>query len=472
MSFLMEMLSNGLEPEEVLAFVKKNYPRLGKKVMNALTGGMGAWEALGSIASDPEARRPPQTRKPPRTEDVAQFVSMQNRMSVPHQREQQARERFSQFLGGATRLGSLALGGYLGAQAGKGLPALAGSLGNLLSQKPDTDQAAETATSPVQQTMQSIQETIPEQMTPQGSNAQQIIEKMGLGPKIQNMLQAGNEPENIGMLSQMFLSPGQKKWLKGQTSDSFIDIVKEYIGSLGGMEKDRVPNEETIEEGVIEDQTTPQQKQQLEQLKGVGETIAAKEQPIPSQPPIVEEEAISESPQGIEEARMVRLPSGELGEVIDVRQGISTVRLLDGAERRQKNENLEKAPQDVIKAAQELLQIPEEERSAPLAYTAYSPENRKLYLMFHNGDIAEYDDIDEDIFEEITEGKFTPRTAGENQFGLWNQQDPKSRGATFFRHIIENPKYAKDKKGETWRYLRKGYDYWDKLRKKPKRKKS
>ena len=263
---------------------------------------------------------------------------------------------------------------------------------------------------------------------PQEKSAHEILDNLGISPRIE-ALKEKNPPDLVAKVIKRFLTPQQKSALKNETSKPIENLVEEYL------QETPPPNLETS----------------------------------PQQPEIPQEVQRKEMPRDFSK-NIVMTREGDIGKLIDEKQGISTIKLLGGEKRTRKDDELEHPPKDVITAAQDLLEIAEEDRSAPLAYTAYSPENSKLYLMFHNGDIAEYDDIEENIFEEITDGKFTPRTSGENQFGIWNPSDPKSRGATFYKYIRDNPKYSRANKNITWRYLRKGFDYWDKLRKKPKRK--
>lgn len=66
-------------------------------------------------------------------------------------------------------------------------------------------------------------------VAPPTSNSLQVIQQMGLGPKIDNLLQAGNSPETIGPLIEQLLSPGQKKWVGDQIKAGAIKPVRELV---------------------------------------------------------------------------------------------------------------------------------------------------------------------------------------------------------------------------------------------------
>lgn len=308
-----------------------------------------------------------------------------------------------------------------GAVAGRALQSAVPQISGLLSKrglpKAPGQQAPKAISAPTGQITQAIptNTTQATSVAPAAANAavgpssQDLIKQMGLDTKIDNLVQ-NNPPEVVSQAVKGILTPGQKTWLKSQTDQPIEEIVNEYIT-----------------------QNKPEEKPQ----------------------------------------KMALLPDGEIGKVVDERQGITTLEAEDGKTSNFKTDDLLEDPDEIITAVKDILKIPEAARSAPIAWTSYSPESKKLYVMFHSGKTVEYDDFSEEEFNDISQGKHSAKTTGGNIYGIWSPEDEeKSRGATFHNLIRTNPKYAKENEGKTWRYLQEGYDYWNRLRKRPKKKRS
>lgn len=217
---------------------------------------------------------------------------------------------------------------------------------------------------------------------------------------------------------------------------------------------------EQIEKG--EDKSTDEllkdfQKQQMSQkkkselMKGIESDVAK-----------------MESPTKLEKGSIVATPNGEVGELKSVRNKEA---LVDdqGKLHKLKIKDLQLPDEKVQQTVARLLEIPEIDKSSLINYWSYDPEDKELFLMFHNGETYKYLDVPEELETELSEAAISPRTKGENEFGAWSQEDPSSRGATFIQKLIAHPKYKKPGKGESlnpfYRKLRKGYDYWTSLRK-------
>lgn len=141
-----------------------------------------------------------------------------------------------------------------------------------------------------------------------------------------------------------------------------------------------------------------------------------------------------------------------------------------------KNE-LEEPPKSAVEAVTNYLNIPEKDRSSNVALFAWNPDERRAYFQFHNEDsFYEYTDVDPAVVDAIAEKRAIPKTQGGNEYGVWSQEDEESIGAALWKYIISTPKYAKNKKGEPvnpyYKKLPIKYDYWQKLRKPVRRKKS
>lgn len=169
-----------------------------------------------------------------------------------------------------------------------------------------------------------------------------------------------------------------------------------------------------------------------------------------------------------EKGSIVATPDGEVGEIKDIRQTEGLVDE-DGKLHKVKLSDIQMPDEKIQQTVARLLEIPEIDKSSIINYWAYDPTDKELFLMFHNGETYKYSDVPEELESELAEAGVSPKTKGENEFGAWAQDDPTSRGATFINKLISHPKYKRSTKGAEpnphYRKLRKGYDYWTKLRK-------
>lgn len=136
-------------------------------------------------------------------------------------------------------------------------------------------------------------------------------------------------------------------------------------------------------------------------------------------------------------------------------------------------DQLEKPPEDVVKAVSDILQIPEIDRSSNVSLFVYDPDESRAYFQFHDGSVYRYNNIDPQVVQDIAAKNATPITSGQNVYGAWSPEDPHgSLGAAFWAYLLKDPKYAKNKKGQpentNYKKLQTLYDYWVKLRKRKK----
>ena len=242
-------------------------------------------------------------------------------------------------------------------------------------------------------------------------SSQEIIKEMGLDKKIQNLLEANNSPEVISSAIKTMMSPGQKTWLKSQTNQPIEEIVNDYLQT-------RTPEEEKKE-------------------------------------------------------KLVALPDGKVGTLIDERQGIGSVELPDGKVARRKLADMDEEPPELEKQITDLIaSIPEDERSAVLAYASYTPDaefdidgkNVKSSFMgvqFHNGDFYMYPGVTKSQFDKVVSKAVKAKTTGENLWHAWTA-GKESRGAGMHQLIQELEKefgknFIKFKASE-------GYDYFKRIR--------
>ena len=224
------------------------------------------------------------------------------------------------------------------------------------------------------------------------------------------------------------------------------------------------PLEDIVEYGLT-GKITPEEKVEPE----------APQRAIQAPPPQLE----IEQPKQIKKGEIVYDPkTGIVGDLKDVKNKEG---LLDdnGKLHKVRLEDLKEPDEDVRKTVSRLLEIPEIDKSAQIAYWAYDKPSDELFVTYHNGETYKYLEVPDDIKQEIENSSAVPKTEGETVYGAWSQdQKPEyspqagkeivSRGATLSKLIIHNPKYKKPKKGQPpnplYRKLNKGYDYWQKLR--------
>lgn len=138
-------------------------------------------------------------------------------------------------------------------------------------------------------------------------------------------------------------------------------------------------------------------------------------------------------------------------------------------------EDITKPSEEIIQAVEQILQIPEVDRSSVVSLFTYDPSENKMYIQFHTGDTYKYMDVDPEKVYAVANKLGIPVTSGKNVFGAWSPEDKNSLGAALIQQIIKDPKYAKPKKGEppnpNFQKLETLFDYWSKLRKPTKKRK-
>lgn len=271
------------------------------------------------------------------------------------------------------------------------------------------------------------------------TTTQQIFSKYpGFVNKIEEMLSAKNTPEAIATYFKKF-NPSQIAKLEKEVGKPAEEIVKEYIAS----------------------------KPQTENVNPLDMGKSAEKVEISPEMDKVEEK----TPVSITKGSVAISPQG-VGEVKEIRNGKAIIDI-DGKKHQVDEEELEQEPEDVVQTVQELLKIPEVDKSSIVSLFTYDPDESKMYIQFHNGETYKYLDVDPEKVFKVANKMGIPVTEGKNIFGAWSPDDKKSLGAALIKEIISDPKYKKSRKGEkenpNYVKLETLYDYWEKLRKKPKR---
>jgi len=440
MNPISEGLSLGYTEDQILNFISQKYPAITKKIAKALKMGHEPKNILNFLAPF-----------------FSQFQSNPSiKASSPQDAYRQQRRHdieMNKKLVKDALITAGTIGG--GALAGRALQNVAPRIGNAVGGLFKTPQ--QTAEAPVAEAMgaQAQAPNIPiPPPAPKPIAEEEVYEKtknllrdLKISPKIFKLLDK-NAPENIPAILDKLVSGDEKAMIEKETGLPFSESIQKF-SKFVKKDIDKLSNK-----GI---------KQQFEAFHGE----------IPNQPKIL---PTKEAQKGGTEAKMVALPDGQVGTLLEERQGIGSVEMPDGKVRRLKSSDLELEPpevtQEVITAVQDLLKIPEVERSSVFNTTTYEPASKRMQIRFHNGETVEYDDVDEEVFNAITHGNRTATTKGGNIFGVFSPEDiEKSRGSTFHKEIRMNPKYAKSNEGKTWRYLRKGYVYWKGLERETKKRK-
>lgn len=69
--------------------------------------------------------------------------------------------------------------------------------------------------------------------------------------------------------------------------------------------------------------------------------------------------------------------------------------------------------------------------SSVIKRTEYNPERDELRVIFNNNHTYMYEDVPEDVYQNLTKGGTKAKTKGENEFGMWWVGKKPSLGATF-----------------------------------------
>ena len=486
-NLIAQFLENGMQADEVLALFQKNSPKLASKIKKLIIGGFGSLETLAALKSEPEVQSLHRKQlKPYDSSDIAKIALLKDKMGGDVSREEQSRKQLLDFSQKALNAGAQIAGGYIGGRlintALKNAPNIAPFAKSLLDEFQGTEQSGSPSgaippainqpqtppTIPVtpipmnpigpaggqppgppnaptgpaprpgpmptagQAPVQQVPNPVPQAPT---IPASQILNTMGLNNHVDTMIQAGNKPDAIGAALEQMLTPGQRKWfgeqLKQGTARPLNELVNEYM----------------------------QESQQN----------APAQQEVPQEP--IQQEPVNVKP--FDKGTEVLTPNGEIGEIV-ANNGKDLLVKENGKTKKFDADELEQEPEEAIEAVQNILKIPEVDRSSIVSLFSYDPSDEEMFIQFHTGDSYKYLDVPLEKVITIANKLGIPITEGQNIFGGWSPEDKKSLGATLIKEIIADPKYKKSKKGEpenpNYRKLDTYYDYWEKLRKKPKKK--
>jgi hypothetical protein len=270
-----------------------------------------------------------------------------------------------------------------------------------------------------------------------------ILAKLGLKDRVEKMRHQGKSPEMILRV----LDKVAPKEMKQQVN--LKEVLNDYLSQSPATRLAKLPQNAGIK------------------FKGILEPFENK----PLNP-----EDYQTKPEDVKPLYKGSLAIGPTGKIGEIKAKAGADFILDegGKGVKVKAEQLEQEPADVSEIVENILKIPEVDRSSVVSLFTYDPEDRVMYIQYHNGETYKYLDVDPEEVREVAEKNSIPVTEGKSMYGAWSPDDKKSLGAALIKRFLQNPKYKKAKAGEpanpNYKKLETLYDYWEKLRKKPKRK--
>jgi hypothetical protein len=420
-------LAAGYTAEQILKYFSKAFPDAGERIQEAVALGKPIEEVLKYLSKMQKG-------------DVQRMQRMQGPSeSNPYLRAKKSQSEYagkqvSNIVQSAATIGGTALGAY---GLARGLPALARSgIGqNVLSkfkfgQKTPTSipSTGNISQSPITQGMQPtpLQQTNPvatsigqanvsnvPSVTPK-FNSSSIIQEMGLEPKIDNLLNAGNPPEAIGEVLNQSLNPAQKKWLdtkiKEGSAAPLQDMVRDFI-------QNRPKNQPIV-------QPIEQEKQEYK-LDKTAYDISAE----------------TKSPGATTKGSLAFGPNDVVGEIKAIRNGKALIED-NGKLHKVDIDDLIQSPlpeKDLADLHDDLIKGIEKETgedvSRSVNFAGYDPSTNTLAFLPHDGSLYIYDDISEEEKRELTNILSTRKTTGENYIGAWKAESKSPIGAAMSRLI-------------------------------------
>ena len=464
---IAKLLAGGHSPDELLALLVKNAPKLKKEIGTLIGSGWGAKEVLDRVSKNPAAKGADFRRFQPLSpeETAANYIQRGEA-----EREASPQARGLETAKGIAKTAGAAALGYAGASL---LPmALARAAPALGAAAQGAAPAAAQAVAPTvgaaaaQAAPAAIGAVANAIRKPTSTDPKEVLTALGIFDKIDAAKGQGKSPDLLALASNKLLSPEAKEIAKANDINVPAAVWEYLTGRPGPGPEEQASATPTI-------QPEAPAAAEVPPIQAVAPPEAAPENPA-TNVPAVKEPSEPAKPQPGKEAI---LPDGNVGEIesVDPSGRYVTVNV-NGTRRRVKFEDVEVEPENVVAFVNQVAAIPESERSRLISFFAYQPETKTLAVQFHNGDFYTYDDIAEDKFKNVVNASGTAKTTGADDYGEHVAGVPDSRGAALIEEIINDPKYKKAKKGEpeNTNYKRFGtlYDYWEKLRKKPKGKKA
>lgn len=409
MNPILKSLSEGYEPDEIIQFITKAIPSVASRVRKAKQTGHSAssiLDFLTKITGDDNY---------PRSMSQAEL-------------EEAIGKKQEGLVKDVLKKGALTLGtGMVAGRVLQNAPKIANQLGNLFGRKPVPPAPPQMASAPVAETFKTVGQAVPETFTPSKEifeTTKNVLSKTNIGKEIEKIYKS-KDLKGIREIISKKITPEERQLIEQQTGMNSETAALDYAALLKrGNEK--ISNKDVNQSNSFAESA----KELFEQPFGKIEE-ATQEMPSEESRKIKKEKGIK---------KLVSLPSGEMGNLIEERQGIGSVELPNGEVRRRKVEDLVEGPEDAAVTALELIKsfTPEQERSAHHAMSFYDPEGKEAFFMFHNGSAYKVNDISAEEYERLSTEVDMAKTAGTGSYGVWSTGEG-SRGAAY-NAIIKNLK--------------------------------
>lgn len=409
----------GYTADQILSFLGNNLKNLMPGIKEAKNQGYTAQDILQFIGGNLRSKKPKNIDK-----GVSENEQYLKNMGYKTAEEKEATR--SKFIQGAFTLASTALGGYaLARSVPKAAQALISQFGVGATAPAVAEAAAPAVTQGIQKALPAAEE-VAKQIAPVAAKKAPLQIPQALSQTLEALL-SKNPPEAAAAVLKKIQPQIVKEWEK-EAGIPFEEGVKEFAKTFQPQQK-HPP--QTIKENIS---ISP------EGTKVTSEKMQPKFGQMPSEAPLGEERP--QEPE-IKQKKLVSLPDGTIGELMNVRKGIAEVNQ-EGKIRRRKESELIESPlpeKDLGELYGELIQkIPESERSSNINVAAYDANSNSLLVRFHNGAYYVYENIDQEFADKLKNSMFQAKTTGENFFGAWSKGEG-SRGAGLYALIKDLQKH-------------------------------
>lgn len=409
---IFKALALGYAPQQILQFLQSAYPSLSPRIKRARSAGYGFSDILNILNISMGG-------KPGDVRTEAQIQSDRDKS--------QGKITKSLLALGAGALGSSVIARGLPSivqqdalgekeQQGASLPPISGiPQGGLQHEEASSQTLRPQLASQKQllqdqpeiQTQSSVENT--GSQPPPSIDSVSIIREMGLEPKINNLLKAGNSPQQISAAVVASLTPGQKKWFTEQVrlgkARDMLGMVTDYVSS--GRTAQNAPGSNIV----TQDMSEPGLGKETQPAKPVkGDFVAA--------------------------------PGNIVGDIADIREKEALVRDENGKLHKVKSDQLISSPipeQDLASLYDELISGIEketgEEVSRNVNWAGYDPATNTLAYLPHLGALYVYDDVSPEEREQLTSLLNQRKTTGENFIGAWKEGSKSPIGAAMAAQI-------------------------------------
>lgn len=413
----LQMLSEDIDSDTLIAMLRKESPKIAKKINQMLLGGFGTSQILQFLQSDGSLQKAKKPKKPATPYEIAQLADYQNKMEVPKDADQQAREDIK-----------------------KSIPYVMGALGI----------AAPMLVPEMKMGTELINQILPQSSSP--SPEQELIQQpVGMSDFIFKDINIDELPVSKREKLKFIGQAASKLEQQGKTPESpeaekLKQRVQEILKSKEGVVDEEINRFKGANpEAEITGQEATQMMNQSEDEKLSLSEFARKykltlseankirnkqEAETMLQAPVEEqltEEVIEqpEKPKFMGKGSTVLTKDGELATIEDFPGNTAKISV-DGKKKVVKSDDLIELPlpekdladlyEDVISGIEKKTG---QEVSRNVYLAGYDPNHNELFYKPHDGALYVYDNIPSWAVEELTNLLTKRKTTGSNYIGAW-----------------------------------------------------